>query len=302
MQALLIKTFVRIIAYLPLSLAHAIGTLLGLGFYWLPTRLRHVSEVNIALCWPQWHSDQRQALVKASLIQTGRSLMEIGAISCWPGPRVAALVRSMEGEQYLRQALELERGVILLTPHLGCWEVGGLYLASRYPATFLYKPPKLQSLDLWLKRARQRTGAILVATNRQGTRSLLQALSRQHRLVALLPDQEPRQGTGVFSPFFGIDANTMTLAVKLAQKTGAPILFSFNERLPRARGYKLHILPAPKEIYDADVDVAVAAMNRGIEQCIRLAPEQYQWSYKRFRQQPAGLPSPYERNAQGEQN
>jgi KDO2-lipid IV(A) lauroyltransferase len=104
----------------------------------------------------------------------------------------------------------------------------------------------------------------------------------------MLPDQDPGQGGGVFAPFFGISANSMVLLGRLARKTGAAVFFGYCERLPGTRGYRFHFLPAPAGIDDPDPQVAAAAMNRGVEACVRALPDQYQWSYRRFRNRPPG--------------
>lgn len=295
MRSLLIKLFIRLISFLPLSLAQRIGVLLGLCFYVLPTRLRHCTRVNIDLCWPELDAQQKELLIKNSLIHTGMTVMETGAMLCWPQQRIMSLIQSVSGEEHLKQAIERDKGVILLTPHLGCWEIAGLYVGHHHPATFLYKPPKIKALAAWLKAARQRSGAKLVATNELGPRHLLRVLTKEHGVIGLLPDQEPPEGKGIFCPFFGIEANTMTLAVKLAQKTGAAIIFGFAERLAKGRGYRLFAIAADKAIYDADLRNAVTAMNQTIEQGIRQVPEQYQWGYKRFRKRPDGAKNPYDK-------
>ncbi|MBL1433498.1 MAG: lipid A biosynthesis acyltransferase [Gammaproteobacteria bacterium] len=293
MRSILTKIFIQLIALLPLGVAHSVGKFIGLCLYRLPNRLRHTTQINIDLCWPTLESAEKTTLIKQSLIQTGMSIMEIGAMLCWPKQRLLGLIDSIEGEQHLQQAITQEHGMILLTPHLGCWEIAGLYIGSRYPATILYKPPKIKTLTAWLIKARQRTGANLVATDELGARQLLKSLKQKKEVIALLPDQEPPIGNGIFVPFFGIEANTMTLAVKLAKKTGAPIVFGFAERLAEGQGYKLFALAAEEEIYSSDINIAVTSMNRSIEQCIRKAPEQYQWSYKRFRRRPEGAKNPY---------
>ncbi|PCH61511.1 MAG: hypothetical protein COC05_00865 [Gammaproteobacteria bacterium] len=295
MRSFLIKIFIQLIALLPLRIAHGAGILFGRCFYLFPTQLRHNSKINIDLCWPELNPTQKTLLTKQSLIQAGMTLMEIGAILCWPKQRLLQTVRSFDGEELLKHSLSKGRGAIVLTPHIGCWEIAGLYISNQYPSTALYKPPKMKALATWLKAARQRTGATLVATDKSGARNLLKALTRKHEIIGMLPDQEPRAGSGVFAPFFSVKASTMTLAVKLAKKSGAPILFCFTERLPRAQGFRLFLVAADDDIYDTDINSAVAAMNRNIEQIIRKIPEQYQWSYKRFRQRPDGSRNPYAR-------
>jgi len=294
MRCILIKIFIRLIALLPLRVAQGVGKLIGLCLYWLPTRLRRNTRINIDLCWPKLNPVEKANLAKQSLMHTGISILETGAMLCWSKQRLLSLIHSIEGEEQLEQAVKQDRGVILLTPHLGCWEIAGLYIGSQYPATFLYKPPKMKALAHWLTAARQRTGATLVATDELGARQLFKSLKQKREIIGLLPDQEPPAGNGIFSPFFGIEANTMTLAVKLARKTGAPIIFGFAERLPQGQGYKLFAIDADDKAYNDDINIAVTSMNRTVEQCIRMAPEQYQWSYKRFRQRPDGSRNPYD--------
>jgi KDO2-lipid IV(A) lauroyltransferase len=133
----------------------------------------------------------------------------------------------------------------------------------------------------------------LVPTDQQGIRRLLQSLRRGNYL-GILPDQEPKAHKGsVFAPFFGVPAFTMLLVNKLARKTGARVVFLFAERLPKRRGFALHCLAAPWGIDSEDEVEAATALNLGVEQCVRICPEQYVWAYKRFRSRPDGAPHPY---------
>ncbi len=295
MRYILIKIFIHLVALLPLRVAQGVGKFIGLCLYWFPTRLRRNTRINIDLCWPELNPIEKTNLAKQSLMHTGISILETGAMLCWSKQRLLSLIHSIDGEEQLEQAVKQNRGVILLTPHLGCWEIAGLYIGSQYPATFLYKPPKMRALANWLTTARQRTGATLVATDKLGARQLLKSLKHNHEIIGLLPDQEPSPDNGIFTPFFGIEANTMTLAARLAKKTGAPIIFGFAERLDHGRGYKLFAIAADEDIYNDDINIAVTSMNRTIEHCIRKIPQQYQWSYKRFRQRPDGSSNPYNR-------
>jgi KDO2-lipid IV(A) lauroyltransferase len=152
----------------------------------------------------------------------------------------------------------------------------------------MYRPPRQQSFDAIIRDSRQRTGTRVVPTDAQGIKALFQSL-KQGEVVGILPDQDPRDaGSAVFAPFFGVQANTMTLISRLAAKTGAAVIFTFAERLPSGQGFRLHLMPAPPQIADPDPQRAAAALNAGVEACVRMAPAQYQWSYKRFRSRPAG--------------
>jgi KDO2-lipid IV(A) lauroyltransferase len=139
-----------------------------------------------------------------------------------------------------------------------------------------------------MRATRERFGARLVSADNTGIRALYKALERGE-MVAILPDQVPSARSGsVFAPFFGIPASTMVLLSRLAVKTGAPVMFAYAERLPRGRGYHLHFLPAPPDVNHGDLESSAATVNAMVEKCVRAAPDQYQWVYKRFRVRPAG--------------
>lgn len=278
-------------ARLPFAWVQALGGGLGWLSAWIPNEHRAITRRNLELCFPELDERERRALERASLVESGRTLTETVAI--WLGPPSRAhMVVEVEGETALRDALATGRGAVICSPHLGSWEMAGLYLGSRYPMTSMYRPPRKQAFEHIVRRARERTGARLVPTDAGGIRALYQGL-KEGRLIGILPDQDPRDPDGAFAPFFGIQANTMTLVSRLAQKTGVPVFLTFAERLPRGRGFRLRIIPAPQGIDSPDLDTSAAALNRGVEQCVRLAPAQYQWSYKRFRTRPKGEPELY---------
>jgi KDO2-lipid IV(A) lauroyltransferase len=201
-------------------------------------------------------------------------------------------VREVRGWEQVEAAQAAGRGVIFLSPHLGAWELGSLYMARHYPVTALYRPLRVPGLDALVRAARERTGATLMPTDASGVRSLYRALERGET-VGILPDQEPGSGGGIFAPFFGHPANTMVLVSRLASRSGAVVLFCVPERLPRGRGFRLNFTPAPAAVSAADLNRSVAAMNAGVEAWVRRLPAQYLWSYKRFKSRPEGEPRWY---------
>ncbi|MHB8455026.1 MAG: lysophospholipid acyltransferase family protein [Acidiferrobacterales bacterium] len=291
-QAILLKSLLRLFSLLPLRLCHLLGAAIGLLAVVLPTELRRVTRLNIDRCLPELSQAERNRLTRRSLIRMGSTIAETGPVWFWAGSRLQGLVRKVSGEQYLAEGMARGDGVILAAPHLGCWEMIGAYCSMRYPMITLYRPPRLQQLDSVMKRARNRFGGRLAPTDSRGVRQLYQALGRGE-LVGILPDQEPAGGHGLFAPFFGVEANTMVLLSRLARQSGATVLFTYAERLPRGNGYHIHFVPAPAGVDDADLQTAVTHINLGVEQCIRNLPEQYQWSYKRFRSRPPGEPPVY---------
>ena len=257
-----------------------------------PGNLRRVARTNVALCYPELPPREQARRVRAGLANTARAATESAALWLWPRERALALVVETRGEEHLRAAMAAGKGAILAGPHIGAWELVGLYCGARYPMTALYRPLRLAELDALVHQAREKSGATLVPTDARGIRSLYQAMARGDA-VGILPDQEPGGGAGVFAPFFGVPAYTMVLLSRMAAKAGAPVIFTFAERLPRGRGFRMHFIPAPEGIADPDPVVAATALNRGVEQCIAIAPDQYQWAYKRFRSRPDGEPRFY---------
>jgi KDO2-lipid IV(A) lauroyltransferase len=156
----------------------------------------------------------------------------------------------------------------------------------------VYRPPRRAALEPLLIRARGGFAPEQVRAEGAGVRTLYKRL-QAGGTVGILPDQQPKQGDGVFAPFFGVPALTMVLVSRLAQRTGAAVLFAYAERLPRGEGFRIRFRPAPDGIADADLVTAVTALNQGVEDCVKLAFEQYQWHYKRFQLRPDGSTNVY---------
>jgi len=178
-------------------------------------------------------------------------------------------------------------------PHYGSWEMLNLYLHSKGEAAILYKPSKHPDIDALLTEKRARAGAEMVAATGKGLRRMYQLLKKGY-FVALLPDQEPTGGGGQFAPFFGVEALTGVLLPRMAQRTGAPVVFAVCERRKGGR-YCVHLFKTDPSIYSEDMREALTEVNRRIEQCIEVDREQYLWAYKRFRNRPEGEESFYKR-------
>ncbi len=292
MRARLVTTLLRGFTSLPLPVAHALGALIGWGLVVIPNDLRRISRINVPLCLPELAAAEQRRVIRRSLIESGKTMSEAGALWLWPNERVLSLVRKVSGEEQLRAALAHGQGAILAVPHLGAWEMIGLYCSHHYPMTSLYRPPRMVALDALIRHGRERLGAKLVPVDASGVRALYQTLHRGE-LVGMLPDQEPGAGNGLYAPLFGIQANTMVLLSRLALKTRAPVIFSYAERLPQGRGYHLHFIPAPATLNTGTLEQSVTAMNEMVEKLIRRCPQQYQWGYKRFRSRPEGEQTVY---------
>ncbi len=285
-----IHTLFGLLGRTPLPLLRASARLMGQCFWLSDSRLAQVTRRNINACFPELPAAQRRALARESLVQTACTMLEIPAVWQWPYAKVRARMQ-VQGLEHFQTAQAEGKGVIVLAPHHGNWEVLGLYLAELGEVTSLYQPPKQAEVEAIVRSAREKTGAKLVPTNRAGVAALLKAL-KAGGISGILPDQVPLdEASGVYAPFFGHPALTMKLIHSLLKSTGARAVTGFARRTPA--GWTITFLPADPAIYSGEVEQATAALNHSVEQAVRLCPEQYQWEYKRFREQPEGQPKFY---------
>jgi KDO2-lipid IV(A) lauroyltransferase len=292
LQQRLFLGILRISSWLPMTVARRIGCVLSGCFWALKSRNRHVTEVNIAHCYPELSKSEQTQLARASYLSIGEGLGEMGAVWLKPVEQILASIESIEGEALLLEAIDRSQGLIVLIPHIGNWEVMGLHLASVHQTTSLYELSGRKQIDHFIKKVRSRNGATLVPTNQRGIGRLLKNL-KQGQVTAVLPDQLPRgRSGGEYAPFFGHSVLTMTLVNNLLQRTGAEAIFGFAQRTKK--GFKLVFKPACREIAADNQVGALTALNRGVEQCIADCPEQYAWEYKRFRDRPKTKNSIYE--------
>jgi len=279
--AALLYVSLRAVGILPLPVVHGFGAALGFVLWLARSPWRRVAERNLSLVLTQNGGERRQKLARASLIEAGKALAETATIWGRPPQQALGLIREVRGQALFDAARARGKGLIIAAPHLGCWELLNYWLAERAPLSIVYRPPRQAAIEPLLLKVRGSLPVEQVRASGAGVRALYRRLASDG-IVGILPDQRPKQGEGVLAPFFGVPALTMVLVSRLARSTGAEVLFAFVERLPRGRGFRLHILQAPPGIADADVGVGCAALNRGVERCVALAFTQYQWMYKRF--------------------
>ncbi len=267
-------------AHLPLAVLHMLGALLGWLAYLASPTYRKRFNANVA----QAGIAPRQA--RRAIAEAGKLATELPWL--WLRPRAQKLPKiEWQGVEHLEAALALGKGVVFMTPHVGSFEVvpqaHAARFSERYGAmTILYKPSKFAWLDGLLKAARSAPGLEAAPTTTAGVRVILKSL-KQGRVVGMLPDQVPGEGQGVWAPFFGRPAYTMTLALRLARQSGAPMLVALGDRLPWGRGYVIHVHPLQVPLDQGDA-VAAAALNAAMEDLIRQRPGMYLWSYARYKQ------------------
>lgn len=272
----------RLLAYLPLSMLHNLGALLGwLAYAASPTYRRHLRE-NTAMAG-DWAVRARSAAVA----EAGRSITELPYLWLRPSQQVVAQVVRVSGWEFVEAARQAGKGILFLTPHLGCFEISAQYVAVTAPITVLYRPPKQTWLRPLIEQGRGAT-LKLAAADLGGVRSLMKALKR-HEAIGMLPDQVPGRGEGVWAPFFGHPAYTMTLAARLAE-SGATVLLVYAERLSYGAGYHLKFSPLSAPLAGS-LEERVAQLNRALETLIEECPGQYLWGYNRYKV-PVGAPPP----------
>ena len=270
----------RLLARLPLRLLHALGAAAGWLVFLLSRRYAGRLRDNLhasGVCLPT----QCGPLLRAAVAEAGKSVLELPAIWLRPQDEVLALMRSCQGWQHVEAAQQQGRGLIFLTPHMGCFEITSLYYAARHPITVLYRPPKLQWLQPLIDAGRGRGQVSLAPTDLSGVRSLFKAL-RRGEAIGILPDQVPGQGEGVWANFFGRPAYTMTLVGRLVHSTGAAVVMAAAFRRPRGEGFDLWLEPLPDGLPEEPA-ASAAFINAAIESLVRRQPAQYLWSYNRYK-------------------
>lgn len=284
MRGALFRLILQSAALLPLRLVQFLGADLGLIADLFPNEMRAATRENLRLCFPAMPERERERLARRSMRELGKTLLEMGPLWIWKPGRISRLVHETHGLEHVDAARARGKGLVLIAPHLGNWEMMGLQAARQreWQLTSMYRPLRESALEDLVRRSRERTGARLVTANASGVKEIYKALGR-NEVVGILPDQRPKDATaGVMAPFFGIPTPTGTLVSRLLQKSGASPVFCVAERLPRGRGFDLHFIPAPEGLTDPDLPTAARALNAGIEACIAIRPEQYLWSYRRF--------------------
>ena len=276
----------RFLARCSLATLHHLGALLG-WLTWLasPTYRRHLRE-NMALALGAEHAQQARA---AAIAHAGRTSLELPRLWLHPLDDTVGLVREVCGWEYVEAARLAGKGILFLTPHLGCFEITAQYYSHSAPISVLYRPPKQKWLQTMIEEGRARPQLQLAPADLSGVRTLLKAL-RRGEAVGMLPDQAPRRGEGRWIDFFGRPAYTMTLAGKLSE-SGATVLLAWGERLPRGEGYRLHFMP-PQQPVTGSTEERAACISREMEGLIRQCPEQYLWGYNRYKRRRGVEPPP----------
>jgi KDO2-lipid IV(A) lauroyltransferase len=273
----------RLLSKCPLWVLHRIGDLLGwLAYAASPAYRRHFTA-NVV------QAGIRRDKVFAAIGQAGRLVAELPLI--WFRPRDATILHHVQwdGDSIIKDALAQGRGVVFLTPHLGCFEVAAQAYGERFGVeygslTVLYRPSRKTWLRPLIETSRDRPGLATAPATLAGVRQMIKAL-RRGEAIGLLPDQVPAAGLGIWAPFFRKPAYTMTLAARLVQQTGAVPLLAWGERLPGGAGFIVRVSALGEVLSETSLHplTAASALNQAMERLVLSKPEQYLWGYNRYK-------------------
>jgi Kdo2-lipid IVA lauroyltransferase/acyltransferase len=277
----MLLTLCRLLAFLPLSTLHALGCLLGLASYAWPGKYHQRLQANAAQAGYTDPTFARRAAAEA-----GAMILEMPKV--WFRNQYCLDRIVSEGDAVVEATRTENRGILFLTPHLGCFEIMARHLTRHMPLTVMFRPPR-KAILAPLLNARNTPSVNAVPATMQGVREFVRAL-RRNEAVGLLPDQAPSEGDGVWAPFFGRAAYTMTLPGKLALQTGVAVILTAGERLPNGQGWRIHYLRVPEPL-PQDPQALASLLNASMEILIRKCPEQYLWGYNRYKK-PRGAPPP----------
>jgi len=287
----ILRSVLRLSALVPLEVARSAGRFVGRLAFRMNTQTVRVVRRNIELAYPQLPPEQQAALMKEAVLEQGALTAELGHVWLRSPAYVMSKLRVV-GIEHLEAAAADDRGVLVLAPHVGNWEVLPHHLVTQGDLLGLFEPPKLPSVGSLVLEARKRPGGAYVPTTPKGLVQLVRHFKRGG-LTGILPDQVPAHESGGLNvPFKGIECFTASLCANLLSKSGARAVLAGVFRVKE--GWELVYLPVSADIYNEDLEVALTVMNQDIETLISGRDAQYQWSYKRFRTLPRGTTNHYD--------
>lgn len=283
----------RLVVCLPQSWQRALGRLLGAALYRIAGKRRKVVDVNLRLCFPELSAEQRQSRVKAVFAENGIGIFET-AMAWWSAERAFNGQVELIGEEYLQQARQQGKGVILLSAHFTMLDLGGYLLSLKYPLDGVYRQHNNPLFDQVIRRGRERF--LQQAIERGNMRQMVRRL-KKGSFIWYAPDQDHGPELSVYAPFFGVPAATVTGTARLARMSGATVLMYAFRRTER--GYQLELSPPLENFPSGDDEADCTLVNQQIEAAIRKAPDQYMWVHRRFKTHPQGKNYLYQQSYDG---
>lgn len=294
LKGLIAVALLRIIYWLPNTFTHAAGRLVGRLTFKFSARKRHIILTNLSIAFPEMSLQEKLELGKQSATQSGLLVSEFP--DAWLGSqqKIEQQIVDIKNAELVAQIRENNQPLVVIAPHIGNWEFLVQWVQLKYSMIGLYSPSKIPQVDRLIYDARKKFGCKPFSTDAKGIMQLLRGL-KQGGFMMMLPDQVPRENAGIYSPFFGKQAYTMTLLHKLVIKSKAKVLFADCIRRKDKTGFDIEFEKANFDVSEPQVSVFNLGMNQQIESIIRRNPAQYVWDYKRFRRQQDGS-DPYKEN------
>ena len=277
MNKFLLKFLIFLFSFIPLFIVQLIGGLIGHLFNFLNSRSRNILVDNLTNSNIYKNKSDLKKAINVNIGETGKTISEAFSIWACDENKILSWVKEVKGLDAIERAQKNKKGIIFLTPHLGCYEITSIYYGSKYPLTILYRPPRKKWLINFIKQGRQKGLQTLAPTDKSGIRKILKALNN-NEAVGILPDQAANKGEGEWVNFFGRPAYTMVLISKLVKKTGASVVITIGERLENGKGFKIHF-----KSLDPDTVSTPRKLNKLLEDEIRKAPTQYLWNYDKHK-------------------
>ncbi|MGZ8269662.1 MAG: lysophospholipid acyltransferase family protein [Methylophilus sp.] len=273
----LFALLVKGLSLLPLSLIHWMGAILGDVFHWFKPKVKQILVENLKESGLYTETKTLENAVKNNVREMGKTMLESMAIWGSSQQGVLAWINQVHHFEVIEKALNENKGIIFLTPHIGAFEISSIFYASKYPMTILYRPSRQKCLNQSIQRGRCKGQLTLAPTDVSGVKKLLLAL-KKGEAIGILPDQIASKGDGEWANFFNRPAYTMTLVSKLVARTDAVVIMAVVERLSHGRGFNLHL-----ERLDSQALQSTATLNQALERKVRAFPLQYMWNYDRFK-------------------
>jgi KDO2-lipid IV(A) lauroyltransferase len=282
-----ISLFFKLLSRLSLKNIQRVGAILGMLAYISSSRYRELLKIHLDAAAAKYHFKPDYW---TSTKESGKTLAD--CLWIWSHPKEALAKTHIQNWEVVQAAVAEGKGLIMLTPHFGGFEIIPRVLAEHFPATILYRPARQEWLNDIIESGRRHPRMIFAPANLQGVRMIAKALQRGEA-VGILPDQVPKDSDGVWAKFFGQYAYTVTLPAKIAGRNNVPTIVFTAIRLPSGQGWELHA-KRMNENFDNDPLIAAQQMNDAIERSIIQKPEQYLWAYNRFKHPAGAEPRPEE--------
>lgn len=290
---MIVRLLMWFLSLLPLSALRGLGALIGRMAYRFDKKYARSIQTNASIAG---YDSPDFWLKNAAHVGSGGA--ELAYL--WSS-KVTQIIPKVKvtGWDAVEQLRAQGRGILMLTPHMGAFELLSLWIGARAPFVAMYRQPRVAAVESIMLAGRERFDVQMATADIKGIRVMLRHL-KNNGLVGLLPDQVPnKQGEAVVADVFGQPAMTMTLPAKLLRQTGAGLVIMFAKRVDAPHQFELYF-----EVVDAPMSGEPAldalTINKHMEKLIRMAPEQYLWNYNRYKRLPASVENQATEVAHGE--